>query len=94
MHGAALSSVAVATNKAYTAARLRRPTAAVGQRVRHPETASTFPTTAISPHRLRRRPAGLVDGAVVGAVAVSGLTDKEDEDLSAIGIAAILDNKR
>ncbi len=36
----------------------------------------------------------VVDGAVVGAVAVSGLTDKEDEDLSAIGIAAILEAKR
>ncbi|WP_394367214.1 heme-binding protein [Prosthecodimorpha hirschii] len=32
----------------------------------------------------------LVDGAVAGAVAVSGLTDAEDEEIAAIGIAAIL----
>ncbi len=37
MHGAALSSINVATNKAFTAARLRRPSAEVGKRVRHPE---------------------------------------------------------
>ncbi len=95
MHGAALSSVAVATNKAYTAARLRRPTAAVGQRVRHPETGIDI--SYYGDPRFTGFGGGLpvlVDGAVVGAVAVSGLTDKEDEDLSAMGIAAILDTKR
>ena len=30
-----------------------------------------------------------VEGEVVGAVAVSGLTDAEDEELSALGVAAI-----
>jgi glc operon protein GlcG len=95
MHGAALSSVTVATNKAFTAARLRRPSAEVGKRVRHPENGIDISYYG-DPRYIGFGGAlpVVVDGAVVGAVAVSGLTDKEDEDLSAMGIAAILEQKR
>lgn len=95
MKGAALSSVAVATNKAFTAARLRRKSAEVGRRSRHPETG--FDISYYGDPRYLGWGGGLpvtVDGEVVGAVAVSGLTDAEDEALSEIGIAAILDQTR
>lgn len=91
MSGAALSSVNVATNKAFSAARLRRPSGETGRRSRHPETG--FDISYYGDPRYIGWGGGLpvlVDGAVVGAVAVSGLTDSEDEALAAIGIAAIL----
>ena len=91
MSGAALSSVSVATNKAFSAARLRRPSGETGRRSRHPETG--FDISYYGDPRYIGWGGGLpvvVDGAVVGAVAVSGLTDVEDEALAAIGIAAIL----
>jgi glc operon protein GlcG len=91
MSGAALSSVNVATNKAFSAARLRRPSGETGRRSRHPETG--FDISYYGDPRYIGWGGGLpvvVDGAVVGAVAVSGLTDVEDEALAAIGIAAIL----
>lgn len=90
MHGAALSSVHVATNKAFSSARLRRPSGETGRRVRHPETG--FDISYYGDSRYVGWGGGLpviVEGQVVGAVAVSGLTDAEDEELSALGIAAI-----
>src|SRR5579875_3595144 len=37
MDGAPLSSIQIAMNKAYTAARERKPSAEIGKRARHPE---------------------------------------------------------
>ncbi|MBT9292349.1 GlcG/HbpS family heme-binding protein [Prosthecodimorpha staleyi] len=91
LDGAPLSSVAVATNKAFSAARLRRPSGETGRRVRHPETG--FDIAYYGDPRYVGWGGGLpvmVDGVVAGAVAVSGLTDAEDEEIAAIGIAAIL----
>lgn len=91
MSGAPLSSINVASNKAYSAARLRRPSAEVGRRVRDPE--HGIDIAYYSDPRYVGFGGGLpvtVDGQVVGAVAVSGLSDAEDEDLSSIGIAAIM----
>lgn len=93
MQGAALSSVTVATNKAFSSARLRRASREVGQRSRDPQTG--FDISYYGDPRYVGWGGGLpviVDGEVVGAVAVSGLTDAEDEELSAIGIAAIIEN--
>lgn len=90
MDGAPLSSVNVALNKAYSAARLRRPSGETGRRVRHAETG--FDIAYYGDPRYVGWGGGLpvlVEGQVVGAVAVSGLTDAEDEDLSALGIAAL-----
>ncbi|MHB2168591.1 GlcG/HbpS family heme-binding protein [Alsobacter sp. R-9] len=95
MGSAPLSSVAVATNKAYSSARLRRPSADVGRRVRHPE--NGIDIAYYGDPRYTGFGGGLpvvVDGEVVGAVAVSGLSDAEDEELSALGIAAILNAAR
>lgn len=95
MNGAPLSSVTVAANKAYSAARLRRPSGETGKRSRHPDTA--FDIAYYGDPRYVGWGGGLpvlVDGDVVGAVAVSGLSDTEDEELSAIGIAAIMQSQR
>ena len=78
-------------NKAFTAARLRRPTSVVGANVRHPETG--FDIGYYGDPRFVGFGGGLpvlVDGRVLGAVAVSGLSQAEDEELAAIGVEAIL----
>lgn len=90
MTGAALSSIGVATNKAFTAARLRRPSRTIGRNVRDP--AKGFDISYYGDPRYVGWGGGLpvlVDEAVVGAIGVSGLSEDEDEELAAIGIAAI-----
>ncbi len=90
MNGAAFSSVDVSMNKAFTAARLRRPTRLIGRNVRDPETG--FDIAYYGNPRFVGFAGGLpviVDGVTLGAVAVSGLTQDEDEDLARLGIAAI-----
>jgi glc operon protein GlcG len=89
--GAALSTLPIATNKSFTAARLRRPSLELGRTVRHPETG--YDMAYFSDPRYVGFGGGvpvLKDGAVVGAVGVSGLTQNEDDDLARIGVAAIL----
>jgi glc operon protein GlcG len=90
MDGAAFSSVNVATNKAFTAARLKRPSSLIGRNARHPETG--FNISYYSDPRFIGFSGGLpviIDGQTVGAVAVSGLTEAEDEELAELAIAAI-----
>lgn len=91
MDGAAYSSVNVVLNKAFTAARLKRPTSLIGRNVRHPETG--FDINYYGDPRYVGFGGGLpviVDGQTLGAVAVSGLSQAEDEELAALGIEAIL----
>lgn len=88
LDGAPLSSIAVACNKAFTAARLRRPTREVGATLRERGTDIAF----YGDSRYTGFGGGLpirIDGVVVGAVAVSGLSDAEDEELAAMGVAII-----
>ena len=90
MDGAAFSSVNVATNKAFTAARLKRPSSLIGRNARHPETG--FNISYYSDPRYIGFSGGLpviIDGQTVGAVAVSGLTEAEDEELADLAITAI-----
>jgi glc operon protein GlcG len=90
MSGSALSSIAIATNKAFTAARLRRPSRTIGRNARHPETG--FDIAFYGDPRYVGWGGGLpvvVADAVVGAIAVSGLTQDEDEELAALGVAAV-----
>lgn len=47
MDGAPVSSIRIAMNKAWTAARERKPTGEIGEKVKHPEKVMTSPTTAI-----------------------------------------------
>ena len=90
MSGALLSSVSVSTNKALTAARLNRPSAAVGARVRDRE--AGIDVAYYGDPRIVGFGGGfpcVVDGRAVGGIGVSGLTDAEDEELCRIGLAAI-----
>ena len=91
MLGAPLSSIDIAVNKGFTAARLRRPSGAVGRRSRDPATG--FDISYYGDPRYVGWGGGLPverDGHVVGAVAVSGLAEAEDEELVKLGVAAIV----
>lgn len=86
MDGAPVSSINIAMNKAYTAARERTTTRALGARSRHP--VEGFPMTNFGDLRYINWGGGvpiLSGGQVVGAVAVSGLTEEQDEQVADIG---------
>ena len=90
LDGAPLASILIATNKAWTAARERKPTRAVGQSARDAETG--FDIAYYGDPRYLGWGGGVpvvVDGSVVGSVAVSGLPELEDMELAEIGVAAI-----
>ncbi len=90
MDGAPVSSIRVATNKAYTAARERKPTKDIGEKVRHPEKGHDIAYYA-DPNYVGWG-GGLPvckDGEVVGAVAVSGLSSSEDIVLATLGVEII-----
>ena len=87
MDGAPVSSVRIAANKAWTAARERKPTKDIGDKVRHPE--KGFDIAYYGDPRFVGWGGGLPvwrDGEVVGAVAVSGLSSAEDVDLADLGV--------
>jgi len=86
--GALLSSGTLAINKAFTAARLARPTRVLGETLRARGTDVAFYGDA----RYVGFGGGLpvrIDGVVAGAVAVSGLSDEDDEALAALGVALL-----
>lgn len=90
MDGAPLTSTAIAQNKAFTAARERTASRAVGRSSRDPD--GGFDIAYLGDPRFVGWGGGLpvtVDGAVVGAVGVSGLTEDEDEELAALAIRAM-----
>ena len=89
--GGPLPSIVIATNKAWTAAREGKPSRALGRSSRDPN--SGFDMAYYGDRRYLGWGGGLpvvVDGKAVGSVAVSGLSEDEDEELAAIGVAAIL----
>jgi glc operon protein GlcG len=91
LDGAPLPSIQIAMNKAYTAARERKPSREVGARSRDPE--EGFPMTNYGDLRFVGWGGGLplfVEGKVVGALAVSGLSETEDEEIAEIGRRAIM----
>jgi glc operon protein GlcG len=86
MDGAPLPSIVNAGNKAWTAARERKPSAAVGQAARDP--VSGFDIGYYGDPRYTGWGGGipiLHGGEVVGAVAVSGLVESEDIELAQLG---------
>ena len=94
MDGAPLSSIAIATNKAWTAARERRTSYEMGQAARHPETG--FDIAYFGDPRFVGWGGGVpitIAGAVVGAVAVSGAPETVDMELAALGVRAILEGR-
>ena len=91
MDGARLPSIQIASNKAWTAAREQIPTRELGQKSRHPQ--EGFDMAYFGDRRYIGWGGGvpvLLDGVVIGAVAVSGLPETEDMELAALGVAAIL----
>lgn len=90
MDGAPLSSIRIAANKAWTAARERKPTQDIGDRVRHPKKGHDI--AYYGDPRFVGWGGGIPvwrGGEVVGAVAVSGLSSSEDVVLAKLGIALI-----
>lgn len=88
--GAPLPSIAIAANKAFTAARERKPTRDIGQASRNPE--KGFDTAWFGDPRYLGWGGGVpvrVGGEVAGAVAVSGLPQLEDVELAELGATAI-----
>jgi glc operon protein GlcG len=91
LDGAPLPSILIATNKAWTAARERKPTRELGQSARDAQTG--FDLAYFGDPRYIGWGGGvpvIIDGAVVGAVAVSGLPEQEDMELVQLGLAAIM----
>ena len=89
--GAPLPSIVIATNKAWTAARERKPSRELGQSARDPITG--FDMAYYGDSRYIGWGGGvpvIVAGAVAGSVAVSGLPEQEDMELAQLGVAAIV----
>jgi glc operon protein GlcG len=91
LDGAPLSSITIAMNKAYSAARERKPTYEIGNAARNPE--KGFDIGYFGDPRFTGWGGGVPvwkDGIVVGAVAVSGLPQAEDIELAQMGVAVIM----
>src|SRR5579872_305062 len=92
MDGAPLSSILIAKNKAWTAARERKATKEIGEAARHPE--KGFDIAYSGDPRFVGWGGGVPvwkDGQVIGSVAVSGLPQAEDMELAALGASVIAD---
>jgi glc operon protein GlcG len=79
MDGAPVSSIRIAANKAYSAARERKTTEEIGNKARHPE--KGFEIAYFGDERFVGWGGGVPvwrQGEVVGAIAVSGLPQAED----------------
>ncbi len=90
MAGAPLPSIVIAQNKAFTAARERRPSREIGQAARHPT--EGFDLRNFGDSRYIGWGGGLpifLEGVCVGAVGVSGLPESEDIELAELGLKAL-----
>jgi glc operon protein GlcG len=90
MDGAALASIVIAMNKAFTAAREKKPSRDLGQAARDPK--DGFDMAYFGDPRYIGWGGGLpvvVNGVTVGAVAVSGLPEMEDIEVAQLGVKAI-----
>jgi glc operon protein GlcG len=90
MNGAPVSSIRIAINKAWTAARERKATKEIGEKVKDSEKGHDI--SYYGDPQYVGWGGGLPvwkDGEVVGAVAVSGLSSKEDVELAKLGVEAI-----
>ncbi|MFZ1010184.1 MAG: heme-binding protein [Candidatus Sulfotelmatobacter sp.] len=87
MDGAPVSSIRIAMNKAWTAARERKPTKDIGEKVKHPEKGHDIAYFG-DPNYVGWGGGIPVwkNGEVVGAVAVSGLSSAEDIELATLGV--------
>jgi glc operon protein GlcG len=90
MDGAPVSSINIAMNKAWTAARERKPTQEIGDKVKHPERGHDIAYYGDAKYVGWGGGVPVTkNGVVVGAVAVSGLSSNEDSVLAALGVELI-----
>jgi glc operon protein GlcG len=90
MDGAPISSIRIAMNKAWTAARERKPTKEIGEKVRHPEKGHDI--AYYGDPKFVGWGGGIPvwkDGEVAGAIAVSGLSSDDDVALALLGAQQI-----
>lgn len=89
--GCRFSSITIAINKAYTAAREHKTSRALGQSSR----TDNFPLTNFGELRYTGWGGGVpivYEGKVIGAVGVSGLPEEEDMILAQLGVDALAAN--
>lgn len=94
MDGAPLSSIRVAANKAWTAARERKPTKEIGEKIRHPE--KGFDIAFYGDRKFVGWGGGIPiwrDAQVIGAIGVSGLSSVEDIALATLGLELIVNGR-
>jgi glc operon protein GlcG len=92
LDGAPLPSLQIAMNKAWTAARERKPSREIGQAARDPK--DGFDVAYFGDKRYIGWGGGLpvmLEGACVGSVAVSGLPEMIDIEIAQVGLKAILE---
>jgi glc operon protein GlcG len=92
-NGAPLSCMTIAANKAFTAARERKPSGDVGRSSREGD----WDISYLGDRRYIGWDGGvpvMIGGQVAGAVAVSGLTGEEDAELAAMAAKAIGERAR
>ena len=90
MDSAPVTSIPIAMNKGWTAARARKPTQEIGEKVRHPEKGHDI--AYYGDPKFVGWGGGIPvwkGGEVVGAVAVSGLSSSEDVTLALAGAELI-----
>lgn len=90
MDGAPVASIHIGTNKAWTAARERKPTKEIGEKIRHPEKGHDI--AYYGDPKYVGWGGGIPvwkNGEVIGAVAVSGLSSNEDIALATLGVELI-----
>jgi glc operon protein GlcG len=95
MDGAPLSSIVIAANKAWTAARERRPSFDIGQAARDPQ--KGFDMAYFGDPRYVGWGGGVpvvIEGKVVGAVGVSGAPQAADMEVAKLGVEAIVNGRR
>jgi glc operon protein GlcG len=91
MDGAPLSSIQIAINKAYSAARERKPSQEIGTAAR--TAGQGFDIGYFGDPHFTGWGGGIPvwrEGKVVGAIAVSGLPEAEDIELAERGVSALL----
>jgi glc operon protein GlcG len=94
MDRAPLSSIVIAMNKAWSAAREQKPSYEIGRAARHPQ--SGFDIGYYGDPRYVGWGGGVpikLGGAVIGAIAVSGAPETVDMELAALGAALILEKR-
>jgi glc operon protein GlcG len=90
MDGAPLSSIRIATNKAWTAARERKPTKDIGEKARDP--IKGFDIAYFGDPQFVGWGGGIPiwrNGEVIGSIAVSGLPSQEDIEMAELGASLI-----